>query len=168
MAKLDSDNQELKDKSAIAHEVIEHRLAALWDAIDAIDTKTNIILGFASALLVLLAGFYSWGDRDWPLVSLILFAFALAAYITIVVLSIRAYKVKGWSYRPDPSTLIKHSEDANLSVSDIRLWVTKECKLAIDDNLASLDKKAALTNYALRTFAAESTLIAVGLYYGIF
>ena len=168
MAERDLRQQELRDKFAIAHEVVEHRLAALWSAIDAIDTKVNIILGFASAVLVLLAGFYSWGDKDWPLVSLILFGFALAAYITVVILILRAYKVKGWSYRPDPSTLIKHSENTKLSVSDIRLWVVKECKLSINSTLADLNKKAILTNWALRIFAAESTLITVGLFCGLF
>jgi hypothetical protein len=168
MAERDSKQQELRDKLAIAYDVIEHRLTALWNAIDAIDTKTNIILGFSSAVLVLLAGFYSWGDREWPLVSLVLFGFALAAYIAVVILSTRAYKVKEWSYRPEPSTLTDHCQDVNLSVSDVRLWVTNECKLAIDKNLANLKKKATLTNYALRVFAVETTLIAVGLVYGLF
>lgn len=45
------------DKCTVAYEVVEHRLSALWSAIDAVDAKTNIILGFASTIVVIIAGF---------------------------------------------------------------------------------------------------------------
>ena len=42
MVKLDSADKNLEAKLTIAREVIEHRLAILWNAIDAIATKTNV------------------------------------------------------------------------------------------------------------------------------
>lgn len=41
-------DKNLEAKFTTACEVIEHRLDILWNAIDAVDTKTNVILGFAS------------------------------------------------------------------------------------------------------------------------
>jgi len=109
--------QDLDGKLALACEVIEHRLTAIWSAVDAIDTKTNIALGFASTILVLLAGFYALGSREWPLPSLVLFGLALVAYIVVVVLSLLAYRTKAWSYRPDMSTLLQHCKDQKYSTA---------------------------------------------------
>jgi len=38
------------DKCTVAYEVVGHRLSGLWSAIDAVDAKTNITLGFASII----------------------------------------------------------------------------------------------------------------------
>jgi len=168
MAESNSQERELIEKLSMAYEVVEHRLTALWSAIDAVDTKTNIILGFASAVLVFLAGFYSWGDKEWPLPSLVLFCLTLAAYLTVVILSTLSYRIKEWSYRPDPSTLISHCQDENCSVPDMKRWIADECKLAIDNNLINLTKKARLTNWALKIFAVETILLAAGLIYAMF
>jgi len=168
MAENNSHQQELSEKLSLAHEVIEHRLTAIWRAIDSIDTKTNIILGFASAVLVFLAGFYSSGNKEWPTPSLILFILALIAYVITVVLSILSYRIKEWSYRPDPSTLIDYSQNRETSIADIRAWTTKECKLAIDTNLTHLRKKAALTNWALKIFCSETVFLVIGLIYTMF
>ena len=168
MVENSSHQQELSEKLSLAHEVIEHRLTAIWRAIDSIDTKTNIILGFASVVLAFLAGFYSSGNREWPIASLILFILALIAYVIILVLSILSYRIKEWSYRPDPSTLIGYSQDGETSIVDIKAWTTKECKLAIDTNLTNLRNKAALTNWALKIFGAETVLLTIGLIYTMF
>lgn len=168
MAENSSYQQELSEKLSLAHEVIEHRLTAIWRAIDSIDTKTNIILGFASVVLVFLAGFYSSGNREWPIASLIFFILALIAYVIILVLSILSYRIKEWSYRPDPSTLIGYSQDGETSITDIKAWTTTECKLAIDTNLTNLRNKAALTNWALKIFGAETVLLTIGLVYTMF
>lgn len=158
-------DKNLEAKFTTACEVIEHRLDILWNAIDAVDTKTNVILGFASVVLVILAGFFSVEPSKWQGTSLVLFLLALSSYIALVILSILSYKVRGWSYRPDPATLIEHCQDNNCSSDDIRAWVTSECKSACYDNLAMLKKKSKLTNLVIYLFAAETVLLAFGLAY---
>ena len=168
MTKLDVEELNLENKLTTAHEVIEYRLAALWNAIDAIDTKINIILGFASTILIILAGFYSLGTKAWPALSIVLFGLALAAYITLLILSIIAYRIRDWSYRPDAKTLIEHSQDKKYNKADIEGWVATECESACYANLRMLKTKSRLTNLVLYAFAVETVLLASGLTYGLF
>ncbi len=161
------EEKRLDEKFTTAYEVVEHRLTALWNAIDAIDTKTHIVIGFASVILVVLGGFYSLEPGAWPHLSLILFATALLSYIVLVVLGVLSYRIRGWSYKPDPATLLQHCEDETCSTSDMKRWVVNECKLACYDNLEKLKKKSTLTNWVLRTFAAETILLVSGLAYAL-
>jgi len=165
MGKLDAVDENLEAKFTTAYEIIEHRLTVIWNAIDAIDTKTNIILGFASVILVILAGFFSLEPSKWQVLSLVLFALALLSYVILVVVSILSYRIRGWSYRPDPATLIKHCQDNTRSADDIREWVVSECESACSDNLVMLQEKSKLTNRVLYLFAAETVLLAFGLAY---
>ena len=161
----DSVDEDLEAKLTSASEIIEHRLSAIWNAIDAIDTKTNIILGFASVILVILVGFFSLEPSKWQVPSLILFFLALVLYVILVIVSILSYRIRGWSYKPDPATLIEHCQDNNYSADDVRMWVINECESACYDNLAMLQKKSKLTNWVLYLFAAETVLLAFGLAY---
>jgi hypothetical protein len=165
MGKLDSVDENLEAKLTSAYEIIEHRLTAIWNAIDAIDTKTNIILGFASVILVILVGFFSLEPSKWQAPSLVLFFLALLSYVILVIMSILSYRIRGWSYRPDPATLIKHCQNSNYSADDIREWVVSECESACSDNLAMLQEKSKLTNRVLYLFVAETVLLAFGLAY---
>jgi hypothetical protein len=165
MGKLDSASENLEAKLTSAYEIIEHRLTILWSTIDAIDTKTNIILGFASVVLVILAGFFSLEPSKWQPPSLVLFFLALLSYVILVIVSTLSYRIKGWSYRPDPATLIRHCQDNTRTVADIREWVVNECESACSSNLAMLQKKSKLTNLVLYLFAAETLLLAFGLAY---
>jgi hypothetical protein len=167
MEKENLKQKQLEDKLTIACEVIENRLAALWSAIDSIDTKINIALGFASAILGLLAGFYALENRDWPLLSLILFGLATVAYILLAILSILAYRVKGWSYRPDVRTLLKHCENEKYDIVQIKRWVAKECNTSFYTNLKNLGKKATLTNCVLIILVVETILLTSGLTYAL-
>jgi len=162
------EDQTLEGKLTIACELIERRLTAIWSAIDAVDTKINIALGFASTILVLLAGFYSLGPTAWPVLSLALFGLALVAYIALAVLSVLAYMVRAWSYRPDPNTLVQHCKDKEYCIIDIKQWASDECKLACYDNVEKLNKKATLTNWVLGIFALQTVLIVFGLAYAVF
>ncbi len=155
------------DKLTIACEVTERRLTALWSAIDAVDTKTNITLGFASTIVVIIAGFYSFEPRIWPIPSVVLFGVALITYIILVVLSVLSYRIRGWSYRPDPGTLITHCQNNDCSVADMKHWVADECRVACYDNLKMLVRKSNLTNWVLITFAMETIFLVSGLAYGL-
>ena len=158
-------DKDLEAKFTIACEVIEHRLDILWNAIDAIDTKTNVVLGFASVVLLILAGFFSLEPSKWQNLSLVLFILALLSYIVLVIVSILSYRIRGWSYKPDPATLIEHCQDNNCSADAVREWVVSECESACYDNLAMLQKKSKLTNLVLYLFATETVLLAFGLAY---
>ena len=158
-------DKNLEAKFTTAYEIIEHRLSVIWNAIDAVDTKTNIVLGFASVILVILAGFFSLEPSKWQTLSLVLFFLALLSYIALVTVSILSYRIRGWSYKPNPATLIEHCQDNNYSPDDVRAWVATECKSACYDNLIMLEKKSELTNRVIYLFAAETVLLAVGLGY---
>lgn len=168
MANRDVEDLDFEDKMTTAHEVIEHRLAVLWNAIDTIDTKTNIILGFASTLLIILAGFYSLGTKAWPTLSIVLFGLALVAYVTLLILSILSYRVRDWSYRPDTKTLLEHSKDRKYNKADIESWVATEYMSACYENLAMLKTKSRLTNLVLYAFAIETITLVSGLTYDFF
>lgn len=168
MEKKNLEQQQLKDKLTIACEVVENRLAVLWGAIDSIDTKINIALGFASAILGLLAGFYALENRVWPFPSLVLFGFAIVAYILLAILSILAYRVRGWSYRPDAKTLLENCENENYDTVQIIRWVVEECKTSFDNNLKNLNKKATLTNCVLVVLVVETIMLTAGLTYALF
>jgi len=168
MEKNNFEEQQLEDKLTIACEVIEHRLSVLWSAIDSVDTKINIALGFASAILGLLAGFYALENRVWPSPSLVLFGLATVAYVALAILSIMAYRVKAWSYRPDVNTLLQHCEDKKYEISQIKKWVASECNNSCYDNLNKLRKKATLTNWVLVILIVETILLTSGLTYALF
>lgn len=159
---------QLEGKLNVACEVIEHRLSVLWSAIDSIDTKTNIILGFASAILGLLAGFYALEDKVWPFLSLALFCLAGMAYIVLAILSISAYRIKAWSYRPDVKTLLQNCGDNKYDVSQIKKWLADECICSCYDNLNDLKKKASLVNWGLVLLIIETIFLTAGLTYALF
>jgi len=165
MSSSDSADKNLEARFTIACEVIEHRLTIIWNAIDAIDTKTNVILGFASVILVVLVGFFSLESSKWQDPSLVLFFLASLSYVALIIVSILSYRTRGWSYRPDPATLVKHCQDNNRSANDIREWVVSECESACSNNLVMLRKKSKLTNLVLYLFAAETVLLVSGLAY---
>ena len=156
MDKQDLPNRNSEDKLEIACKVIEHRLGVIWNAVDAIDSKTNIILGFASVIITVLVGFFSLDPSKWQTPSLVLFSLALISYILIVILSILSYRIRLWSYKPDPATLLKHCIDTQYDSDDIREWVAKECQAACCDNLKLMQKKSRLTNWVLYMFTLET------------
>lgn len=168
MEKEKLEQQQLEDKLTIACEVIENRLAVLWGAIDSVDTKINIALGFASAILGLLAGFYALENRVWPFLSLVLFGLAAVAYILLAILSILAYRVRGWSYRPDAKTLLENCENENYGIVQIKRWVVEECNTSFYKNLENLDKKATLANCVLVILVVETIMLTSGLAYALF
>jgi len=162
------EQKQLEDKLTIACEVTESRLAVLWSAIDSIDTKINVALGFASAILGLLVGFYTLEDKAWPLPSLVLFGFAIVAYLLLAILSILAYRVKAWSYRPDVATLLQHCDNKEYNTAQIKRWVVDECNQSCYRNLENLNKKANLANYILVILVVQTVLLISGLFYALF
>lgn len=163
MDKPELEEKNPESKFTVAYEVIERRLVAIWNAIDAIDTKTNVILGFASVVLVVLVGFFSLDPNKWQTASLVLFLLALLSYVILLILSILSYRIRGWSYKPDPATLLEHCQDRECSADDLGKWVATECNAACYENLMWLEKKSRLTNWVLYLFAAETVLLAAGL-----
>ena len=111
MGKNSTLNQIQKEKFVLAFEVIELRLSAIWNAIDSIDTKTNILLGFGSTIIIIIAGFYSLESYKWTLTMIFLFGIAAFAYIILVTLCILSYKIRNWDYRPEPKTLLMNCKD---------------------------------------------------------
>jgi len=168
MPKHDEDEMDLEGKLTTAHKVSEERLAALWSAIDTADTKTNVILGFASIILILFAGFYSLGNQSLenkalPVICVLLFSIALVAYIVLLVLSILSYRIRDWSYRPDLKTLIENSKNEKYNKANIEAWVADECESAFSANLILLRNKSKKTNGVLYAFAVETVALASGL-----
>ena len=168
MEKGNLEQQQLEGKLTIACEVIESRLAVLWGAIDSVDTKINIALGFASAILGLLAGFYALENRVWPFPSLVLFGLAAVAYILLAILSILAYRVKAWSYRPDIKTLLEHCENEDYDIVQMKKWVADECNTSWYKNQGNLNKKANLANCVLVILVVETIMLTSGLTYALF
>ena len=173
MPEHDEYDMDLEGKLVTAHRVSEGRLAALWSAIDTVDTKTNTILGFASVILILFAGFYSLGNQSLenkalPVICVLLFIIALVAYIVLLVLSILSYRIRDWSYRPDLNTLIENSKNGKYNKADIEAWIADECESAFSANLILLRNKSKKANGVLYAFAVETVALASGLAYALF
>ena len=100
--------------------------------------------------------------------SLVLFGLATVAYILLAILSILAYRVKGWSYRPDAKTLLEHCENKKYNLVQIKIWVAEECNTSFYYNLKNLGKKATLTNCVLVLLVVETILLTSGLTYALF
>jgi hypothetical protein len=165
MEKEGEEKKQLEEKLSIACEVAESRLSVAWNAIDSLDSKINGGFGFASAILGLLAGFYSLESNRLPFTSLLLLGFAAFTYILLVIISIFAYRAKNWSYRPDIKTLLKYCESEK--ITEIKEWLANECKLSFDSILKNLKKKATLTNWVLILLAIETLLLTSGLFYSL-
>ena len=161
----DVKHPDLEENLKAAYEVVERRLAAQWSAIDAIDTKINIVLGFASTIVIVLAGFHSLGTKEWPAISMVLFVSALAAYVAVLTLSILAYRTRGWSYRPDPTTLLENSSDAKYDTAALKDWVVEECIASYEKNVRLLENKSRFANWILYAFGVETIALAFGLAY---
>ncbi len=138
-------------------------MAVIWNAVDAVDTKTNVALGFSSGILVLLAGFYSVNIDEWLLISHVLFGLATLAYIIIAALSILSYRIRDWSYKPEPRTFIEHCMNKEHTVAELKKWMADECESAIYKNIKGLNQKATLTNWVLAILALQTIFIIMGL-----
>ena len=103
-----------------------------------------------------------------PTTSVVLFVHATIIYIILAIISIIAYKVKGWSYRPDIQTMLDNSKNDEYSLAEIKEWLVKECKMSFDDTQAKLKKKASLTNCILILLVVETVLLTTGLLYALF
>jgi hypothetical protein len=88
-----------------------------------------------------------------------LYAVALAVYLGLIVAAGLAYRVAGWSYRPDLETLKaatqKYRED------EIRMWAANECVRSIEVNEPRLKRKAGWVTVALALLAVDATLLSV-------
>lgn len=103
----------------------------------------------------------------WPGVSHTAFALAGIAYIVLAALGLFAYRVRAWSYRPDPAEFVKHCTTEEYDLAQLKKWVANECILSCNTNIESLNRKASLTNWLLVLLALQTIFTVFGLAYAV-
>ncbi len=158
---MSATSAEPKSQSApnVLYEVAMNRLQAQMEQIDAIDAKLGTILGFASAILAIFAGFMALGNLERPLFALVLFGLAFLAYLALVIVTIYGYRLIEWHFRPDLNTLQEHCRSFDEAV--MKTWVADECIRSINDNRDNIAYKASSANRAVYLLALEVILLAL-------
>lgn len=155
-------------KCQLACQVAEKRLDYVWSAIDSVDTKINVSLGFGSGILGLLAGFYALQGKSWPTTSLVLFSIATAAYLALAILSIYAYKTSDWSVRPHIPTLSEYCQNDKKDFETISTWLVNEYQTSLKDNQTKLAAKGNQANWGLVLLVIETVFLTSGLISALF
>jgi hypothetical protein len=138
------------------YEVASSRLDEQLGSIDALDGKASTAFGFSAALLPIFGVFFA--GTDHPEGATVLYALALAVYVGLVLAALMAYRVAGWSYRPDLDTLRANSE--RYAEYEVRLWAADECRRSINHNTPLLDRKAGWVKMALVLLAVDAVLLS--------
>jgi hypothetical protein len=143
---------------AVFYDVASSRLQEQLDRINALDSKASTALGFSSALLPIFGVFFGVATNH-PKLATIAYGVALAIYLALVVVAGLAYRVASWNFRPDLTTLEKHSQSR--SESDVRMWAAQECVRSIDKNEPRLKRKGRYVKLALSLLAMDAAVLSV-------
>jgi hypothetical protein len=142
---------------SVFYDVASGRLDEQLARIDALDGKASTAFGFSAALLPIFGVFFAAADH--PTIATILYIAAVIVYLWLVLAATLAYRVAGWSYRPDLGTLRGHSRSR--AEDDVRMWAAEECVRSIDTNEPRLRRKANYVTLTLGLLAADAILLSL-------
>ena len=101
--------------------------------------------------------FFAGAQR--PTIATALYIAALVVYLWLVVTAGLAYRVAGWSLRPDLDVLAEHS--ASRSEATVRMWAAQECVRSIETNEPRLRRKSNYVKLTLWLLAADAALLSL-------
>jgi len=147
----------------VIYELAVNRLDRQFDQIDAIDTKVNVVFGFASLAIGVAAGFVGTaGSGPSPASAALLFS-ALAVYILVMMLALTAYIFRRFDYAPQVKQVWL----------DALFWqpsITKRQALsnmveAIEANKERIEDKVRFGKAALILLVLEVILVTFSLFF---
>lgn len=149
----------------VAYDVAMRRLEEQMRQIDAIDNKIGLIIGAASAVIAIFAGFAATTIENDRSVSLavggVFIALAIVSYLPAIGLGLLAYRFEKWDLRPNWSYLLEYAR--GYSEDSMRFWVAEGCVLSLDENSKTLQRKLDRAGWAAVFLATEATVSALGL-----
>ena len=140
----------------VFYDVASSRLDEQLGRVDSLDGKAATAFGFSAALLPIFGVFFA--SANHPKLATILYMAALVVYVVLVLFSALAYRVAGWSLRPDLPTLEGHSKER--SEDAVRTWAAEECVRSIAINEPRLRRKGRYVTSALALLAVDAILLS--------
>ena len=140
-----------------------NRLDAQMNRMEAIDRKLASLIGFASVIIAIFAAALQLGEAAQPpLYIMVLLGLAGATYIALMVFTLRAYRFRKWSFRPNPEKL----EEYCMKYGDpiMRVWVARECIQSYRDKEEKLVSKRSDGRKAMWLLAIETTLLILAVF----
>jgi len=147
----------------VIYELAMNRLDRQFDQIDAIDTKVNVVFGFASLAIGVAAGFVGTTDSGPSPASAALLFSALAVYVLVMMLALTAYMFRRFDYAP----LVKQLwlDALFWDPSDTKRQALSNIVEAIEANKERIESKVCFGRAALILLLLEVILITFSLYF---
>ncbi len=161
---MNSANTDRHSSPQVFYEVAMSRLDAQMNRLEAIDRKLASLIGFASVIIAVFAVALQFGGvAQLPLGTIVLLRLAVAAYITLMVFALRAYRFVKWSFRPNLRDLHLHCKRKKYDDLGMRYWVALECLISYVRNEKKLSSKTSDGRKAMWLLAAETTLLVIAV-----
>ncbi len=154
-----------QSSAEVAYEVALRRLDSQFQRIDVIDGKVTGILGLASTMLGIFAGFIAVVVSSEEAASVVFAAGAgsviLASYLLVVWNALGATAIGDWDQRPDWRPLLDSAQELDLAT--MHLWVAEGCVASLEENEEKLLTKAAKVASGTKWALLQAMLIALAL-----
>jgi hypothetical protein len=154
-----------KHAPQVAYDVAMRRLDAQMQQIDAIDSKVRLVIGAASGVITLFAGFAAVTIKAeiqaCVIVGLVFMFLVILGYIPAIVLGVLAYRFREWERRPNWEALNQYIHE--YSEDTMRIWVAEGCIESLKSNEPKIKHKVSQAEWAMRFLGAETLFSATGL-----
>jgi hypothetical protein len=148
-----------------AYDVAMRRLDDQMRQIDAIDNKIALVIGTASAIAALFAGFAATTVEAAETGSLVTGILALASvgliYGWAAYSAFRAYWFYEWSLRPNWDQLIEFSSTSADGL--VKSWIAANCVRSMKENVGQIENKVERAGLAFKLLMAQGLATVAGM-----
>ena len=133
--------------------------------IDAIDNKIGLIVGAASGVIALFAGFAATtiqtDSRASLIVGALFMALVIVSYLPAIGFALLAYKFEAWDLRPNWTYLVQYADQ--YPEDTMQFWVAHGCVLSLESNSSRIQRKLDRAGRAIVCVSVETVVSALGL-----
>lgn len=150
-----------QSESTIPYDIAKHRLTGQLAQLDALDAKIAGTLGFASALVAIFAGFLALNGDHLPKGSIAAFSIAVAIYVFLTIVLLKAYFVRDWEGGPKLDEVW-----TNAGLYEPRIlgwWATESFTSCYVNNRAGIVDKARAAKLGAVLVVAQTIALVTGL-----
>ena len=126
----------------------------------ALNARLATFFATATAVLVLFGALIRWTPESsgLPNAAIGLLIAAIAVYILMIAVSLRAYRDRGWSIRPNLVRL--RDLERQVDLETLQRWIAEQISVSVIRNDAHLRNKSSLVWLAVLLWAVEVVLLA--------
>lgn len=148
----------------VYHDAARHYLDVQISAFDVLDARSGQIFSVGSVALPLTFALLNLGSNevDIPTIAVWSLRAGLIVYLWLLFCIVRAVLIRELQYRPDMSTLRRHSED--LPGSAMLRWVANEYHESTESNRMDLARKSRWVGKANIALYVEGVLLSVAAF----